>query len=183
MPYTIHESHHADAKYYFSSGESYDQQGRVTPPADVIITPGSTSSSELRAFLSHHSARRSSKGKEQQRRRGTPSAAVASKSASSSGFRVLAPSPASTSMPFSLGGAEPPPSTPLLLRSVPTEPKENYGMLILVSSPPNDMMSPNITGAQGGPKLPAQEADLPPPIILQSKNLEQKSTTLPKGSV
>jgi hypothetical protein len=71
-------------------------------------------------------------------------------------------------MPFSLGGAELPPSTPLLLRSVPTEPKENSRMLILVSSTPNDMMSPNITGAQGGPKLPAQEADLPPPIILQS---------------
>jgi hypothetical protein len=93
MPYTIHELHHADAKYYFSSGESYDQQGRVTPPADVIITPSSTSSLELREFLSHHSAWRSSKGKEQQRRRGTPSAAVASKSASSSGSRVLAPSP------------------------------------------------------------------------------------------
>jgi hypothetical protein len=27
MPYSTHESHHADAKYYFSSSESYVQQG------------------------------------------------------------------------------------------------------------------------------------------------------------
>jgi hypothetical protein len=37
MPYSIHESHHADAKYYFSSSESYVQQGRVTPHVDIIV--------------------------------------------------------------------------------------------------------------------------------------------------
>jgi hypothetical protein len=37
MPYSIHESHHADAKYYFSSSESYIQQGRVTPHVDIIV--------------------------------------------------------------------------------------------------------------------------------------------------
>jgi hypothetical protein len=51
MPYSIHESHHADAKYYFSSSESYVQQGSVTPPIDIIVTPGTSPSSELDVFL------------------------------------------------------------------------------------------------------------------------------------
>jgi hypothetical protein len=54
MPYSIHESHHADAKYYFSSSESYVQQGRVTPPVDIIVTLGTSPSSELDVF-SHSS--------------------------------------------------------------------------------------------------------------------------------
>jgi hypothetical protein len=57
MPYSIHESHHADAKYYFSSSKSYVQQGRVTPLVDIIITPGSTPSSELNEFFSQQSTR------------------------------------------------------------------------------------------------------------------------------
>jgi hypothetical protein len=57
IPYSIQESHHADAKYYFSSSESYVQQGQATPPVDNIITPGSTPSLELYGFFSQHSTR------------------------------------------------------------------------------------------------------------------------------
>jgi hypothetical protein len=43
-PYTIQEAYHADAKYFFSSGEPQTQKDRVAPLADVLITPGSTMS-------------------------------------------------------------------------------------------------------------------------------------------
>jgi hypothetical protein len=79
VPYFIHESHHADAKYYFSSSESYAQQGRVIPPADIIITPGSTPSSELDGFFSQQLTRRSQKGKEHVKQHARPSATVVSK--------------------------------------------------------------------------------------------------------
>jgi hypothetical protein len=57
LPYSIHESHHADAKYYFSNSELYVQQGRVTPPVYIVITPGSSPSSELDGFFSQHLTR------------------------------------------------------------------------------------------------------------------------------
>jgi hypothetical protein len=79
MPYSIHESHHADAKYYFSSSESYVQQGQVTPPVDIIITPGSTPSSELDGFFSQQSNRRSRKGTEHVKQCGRPSVVVVRK--------------------------------------------------------------------------------------------------------
>ena len=43
-PYTIQEAYHVDAKYYFPSDEPQTQQGRVTPPADILVTPGSNPS-------------------------------------------------------------------------------------------------------------------------------------------
>jgi hypothetical protein len=115
-PYSTHESHHADVKYYFSSSESYVQQGRVTPPVD-IITPGSAPSSELDGFYSQHSTRRSRKGKEQFKRRGRPSATVATKFASPNNYETSTSS-SSTTTTHLLGGAEVPSFAPLLLRSV-----------------------------------------------------------------
>jgi hypothetical protein len=121
MPYSIHESHHADAKYYFSSSESYVQQGRVTPPVDIVITPGSTPSSELDGFFSQHLTRRSRKGKEHAKQSGRPSAAVVSKSALPNNYGTSTSSSSSAAtMPHLLGGAEVPSSAPLLLRSVTT---------------------------------------------------------------
>jgi hypothetical protein len=58
-PYTIQEAYHADAKYYFSSGEPQTKQGRVTPPADVLIMPGSIVSPEVEPQPNRHSSRRS----------------------------------------------------------------------------------------------------------------------------
>jgi hypothetical protein len=118
MPYSIHESHHANAKYYFSSSESYVQQGRVTPPVDIVITPGSTPSSELDGFFSQHLTRRSRKGKEHAKQRGRPSAAVVSKSALPNNYGTSTSSSSSAAtMPHLLGGAEVPSPAPLLLRS------------------------------------------------------------------
>jgi hypothetical protein len=116
-PYSTHESHHADVKYYFSSSESYVQQGRVTPPVD-IITPGSAPSSELDGFYSQHSTRRSRKGKEQFKRRGRPSATVATKSASPNNYETSTSSSSTATTTHLLGGAEVPSFAPLLLRSV-----------------------------------------------------------------
>jgi hypothetical protein len=117
MPYSIHESHHANAKYYFSSSESYVQQGRVTPPVDIVITPDSTPSSELDGFFSQHLTRRSRKGKEHAKQRGRPSAAVVSKSALPNNYGTSTSSSSSAAtMPHLLGGAEVPSPAPLLLR-------------------------------------------------------------------
>jgi hypothetical protein len=117
MPYSIHESHHADAKYYFSSSESYVQQGRVTPPVDIVITPGSTPSSEMDGFFSQQSTMRSRKGKEHVKQRGRPSAAVVSKLTLPNNHGTSTSSSSSTAtMPLLLGEVEFPSSAPLLLR-------------------------------------------------------------------
>jgi hypothetical protein len=185
MPYSIHESHHADVKYYFSSSESYVQQGRVTPPVDIVITPGSTPSSELDGFFSQHLTRRSKKGKEHAKQRGRPSAAIVSKSALPNNYGTSTSlSSSATTMPHLLGGAEVPSPAPLLLRSATTEPKENSGILALASSTENDLTLLNSAGAREAPKLLAHESGLPPPIILQSRaSSKQESTTPPEGSV
>ena len=38
-PYTVQESHHADAKYYFPVVDSDQQLGRTTPPVDLLTKP------------------------------------------------------------------------------------------------------------------------------------------------
>jgi hypothetical protein len=50
-PYTMQEVHHADAKYYFQAIETEKHQGRVTPSTDVLVTPGSPSSTMEMEFL------------------------------------------------------------------------------------------------------------------------------------
>jgi hypothetical protein len=98
---------------------------------------------------------------------GRPSAAVVSKSTTFNNYGAstsLCSSSATT--PILLGGAEVLPSAPLLLRSITTEPKEYYGILVLTSSTENDITLLNFAGAREAPKLLAHENDLPPPIIL-----------------
>jgi hypothetical protein len=185
MPYSIHESHHANAKYYFSSSESYVQQGQVTPPVDLIITPGSTPSLELDGFFSQQSTRRSRKGKEHVKQRGRPSVAVVRKPTlpNNHGTSTSSSSSAATT-PLLFGEVEVPSSAPLLLSYVTTEHQENSGILVLTSSTKNDLTLLNSTGAREPPKLLAHEISLPPPIILQSRgSSKQMSTTPPEGSV
>ncbi|KAK1665875.1 hypothetical protein QYE76_054034 [Lolium multiflorum] len=38
-PYTVQESHHADAKYYFPVEDSDQKMGRTTPAVDVLVKP------------------------------------------------------------------------------------------------------------------------------------------------
>jgi hypothetical protein len=157
----------------------------VTPPVDIVITPGSTPSTELDGFFLQHSTRQSRKGKEHAKQRGRPSAAIVSKSAPPNNYGTCTSSSSSAAItPHLLGGAEVPSSAPLLLRSITTEPKENSEILVLASYIENDLTLLNSTGAREAPKLLAHEIDLPPPIILQSRgSSKQESTTPPEGSV
>jgi hypothetical protein len=83
------------------------------------------------------------------KQRGRPSVAVVSKSTTFNNYGAstsLSSSFATT--PLLLGGAKVPPSAPLLLRSVTTEPKENSGILVLTSSTENDITLFNSVGAR-----------------------------------
>ncbi|KAK1644749.1 hypothetical protein QYE76_062554 [Lolium multiflorum] len=53
-PYTVQESHHADAKYYFPVEDSDQKMGRTTPAVDVLVKPGDD------AETSHHGLHRQS---------------------------------------------------------------------------------------------------------------------------
>ena len=50
-PYTIQEAYHADAKYYFSVEECKLHLGRVTPAANIVLKPGTTSMPEVKALI------------------------------------------------------------------------------------------------------------------------------------
>lgn len=50
-PYTIQESHHVDAKYYFPVEDSDQRLGRTTPAVDVLIKPGVTLVAEARNLI------------------------------------------------------------------------------------------------------------------------------------
>jgi hypothetical protein len=157
----------------------------VTPPVDIVITPGSTPSSELDGFFSQQSTRRSQKGKEHVKQRGRPSAAVVSKPTLPNNHGTSTSSFSSTATtPLLLGEVEFPYSSLLLLRSVTKEYKENSRILVLMSSAKNDLTLLNSTDAREASKLLAHETGHPPPIILQSRgSSEQKSTTPSEGSV
>jgi hypothetical protein len=49
--YTIQESYHADAKYYFPVEENMQQLGRTAPAADVLIQPGTAMTPEVRRLI------------------------------------------------------------------------------------------------------------------------------------
>ena len=139
-PYTIHESHHADAKYYFSGGELSKHQGRVAPAADLIITPGSNTSSEVDALSTPHSGRRIQK-REQVKRHGKS--------------LMVTPSFNSKNTPSTPSSGAP--GTPILLRSVPgpqlTLGAEAKDSSMIKSLKSNDLTHHNSTGARGVPKL------------------------------
>jgi hypothetical protein len=50
-PYTVQESHHADAKYYFPVSESEQKRGQPTPAADVLLKTGATPTIEGRRLI------------------------------------------------------------------------------------------------------------------------------------
>jgi hypothetical protein len=169
-PYTIHESHHADAKYYFLGGELSKHQGCVAPAADIIITPGLTASFEPDAFGTPHYGKRNQR-KEQARRHGKSIMVTPSSNTQNA---LLAPS----------SGAL---ATPILLRSVPgpqlTLRAEVKDSSMIKSLKSDDLTHLNSAGAQGVPKLLTSKNDMPPPLMLCTDITERGTTIPPKGMV
>jgi len=50
-PYTVQESYHADAKYFFPVEDTNQQWGRTTPPVDVLIKPGVVPVAEMKRLV------------------------------------------------------------------------------------------------------------------------------------
>jgi hypothetical protein len=167
-PYTIHESHHADAKYYFSGGELSKHQGCVTPAADIIIIPSSTTPSEPDAFGTPHSSKRNQR-KEQARRHGKSLMVTPSSNTQNA---LSAPS----------SGAS---ATPIHLRSV-LGPQLTLGAKVkdpsmIKSLKSDDLTHLNSAGARGVPQLLTSKNDMPPPLMLRTGIIE--STVPPEGMV
>lgn len=165
-PYAIQESHHADAKYYFQNEGIQTQQGRVAPPADVIVLPGVPPPREVQSHFNQSSS------KKQERRRATSSKKAAA---------------SSSTPPFSLSTGVST-SVPLILRSVP-DTKIIYGSTyhepLLLSTPilTASLTNKNDTGAHGVPKSSATENDLLPPVILQTPQDKKYKDVAPEGRV
>jgi hypothetical protein len=169
-PYTIQEAHHADAKYYFSSVEPQTQQGRVAPPADILITPGSTMLPDSDPQTSQCPSRQNQSQEGKSRRHVktfAPPAHKCSAMPQNKGYASLTPK----SSPILLSAEASSSPAPLILRSVPeptTTPcsKAKDSLLTLASSLDDNLtnVSSSCSGASknliiGGP---------PAPIVLES---------------
>lgn len=115
-PYTIQESHHADAKYYFPVEGSDQRLGRTAPAVDVLVKPGVTLVAEARNLIMSYPPA-DARGASSRRRRNL----VRRRSA----LTILhygepsCPAETGSSIPISLGASSstPAPSVPLLLKA------------------------------------------------------------------
>jgi hypothetical protein len=180
-PYTIQEAHHADAKYYFPSEEPQSRQGRVAPPADVLVTPGSSLLTGAESSCSQRSSR-----KFQGRVRGkgrTSSTMVRNYGRPSFGNEGFLTTTLQTP-PF-LSSAEASIGAPLMLRSdseLSNEHKlqDNKSFTLLTPSS-IDAISNTNSACAGVPKLLDNMGKAPPPNVLDGPTTE--SVTPPVGTV
>jgi hypothetical protein len=115
-PYTIQESHHADAKYYFPVEDSDQKLGRTTPAVDVLVCPGVTSETKARHLIMPHTSadvQGSSARSRKHTGRRRPSAAI------HHDYKTSFPRGSGSSTPTTLGASSsmPTPSAPLFLKA------------------------------------------------------------------
>ncbi len=153
-PYTIQESYHADAKYYFPVEENKQQLGRTAPAADIIIEPGTETTPEVRRLIMPCSpiiSESSSRNRKNSRR---------GNSSSATNLSTKLPSPAETS-------TSAPSITPILLKV-----RRSTSTPITLGAT-----------SRGSEKPPKSNGDVPTTITLQARWIPSKEAALAQQGV
>ncbi|KAM0833194.1 hypothetical protein ACQ4PT_064416 [Festuca glaucescens] len=194
-PYTIQESHHADAKYYFPVEDSDQKMGRTTPPVDVLVKPGVTSEAEARRLImpcspadvqgassrsrKHAGSRRSSSTAQHQYKHSFPLGAGGS-TPTSPGAGSSTPTP---SAPLLLKARLPSP-TAITLRSTTMPSSETTtSSSTLAHHEPGCLTLGSSAGAQVDSKAPIGSSDAPAPITLRARGARKDEHMPAQGGV
>ncbi|KAF0918690.1 hypothetical protein E2562_025816 [Oryza meyeriana var. granulata] len=176
--YTIQESYHADAKYYFPVEENTQQLGRAAPATDILVKPGTATSPEVKRLVMPCSLiiTGSSRNRKSSRRGHSPSTTGLDPKHSSS---VEASASTPTTTPILLK-ARLPTSTPITPR-LDKKPHLNLNVTMSrVHSPNMKQLEPTAltlggsTSAQEGSKLSKSSNDAPTTIALQVRQNPSK---------
>jgi len=180
-PYTVQESHNADAKYYFPIEDSDQQLGRTTPPVDLLIKPGVGPITEMKRLIAPCSpidekSSSSRSHKDQVHRRS--SLAVRYDYSLSSQLQIGS----STSTPHRTGSSTPGPGTPLVLKArFPTTPttmrlatsisqEATTSSSTLGRREPICLTLGSSVGSHEGSRMLTSGNDAPPTITLRARN-------------
>jgi hypothetical protein len=193
-PYTVQESHHADAKYYFPVEDSDQQLGRTTPAVDVLIKPGVAPVTEARRLItpsSPTSARSSfSRSRRNHERRRSSSTQENYKPPFPEGTGSPAPillgAGSSTPAPTTplLLKARFPPSTQITLRSATTPPCEaTPSSSTLAYQEPGCLTLGSSAGVPESPKTLIGSSNAPSTITLRVRNAPKEECVPAQGGV
>ena len=181
-PYTVQESHHADAKYYFPIVDIDQQLGRTTPPVDLLTKPSFGPVAEMKLPIMPSSpaqAKGSSTRSHRSQVRRRSSSSVRYDYSPSSQLQVGSSTSTSSRTGSSMPGpvtplllkARFPTSTPITLRSATTISQEAAtSSSALVRREPICLTLGSSAGAQEGSTMLTRSNDAPPPITLRARN-------------
>ncbi|KAM0901363.1 hypothetical protein ACQ4PT_020050 [Festuca glaucescens] len=194
-PYTIQESHHADAKYYFPIEDSDQKMGRTTPPVDVLVKPGVTSEAGARRLImpcspadvqgassrSHkHAGRRRSSSTAQHQYKHSFLLGAGGSTPTSPGAGYSTPTP---SAPLLLKARLPSPTTSTLRSTTMPSSETTTSSSTLAHHEPGCLTLGSSAGAQVDSKAPIGSSDAPAPITLRARGARKDEHMPTQGGV